>query len=220
MIVTIEDSWKKELNDEFQKKYFIELTQFIKEEYKKYTIYPPGKEIFNAFNSCPLYKVKVVIVGQDPYHGEKQAHGLSFSVNDNIPIPPSLQNIFKEIETDIGNKPPIHGNLQRWANQGVFLLNTVLTVKKNHPCSHQNKGWETFTHKVLQIVSEKKTHIVFLLWGNFAKQKKNLIDNTKHLILEASHPSPFSSTKGFFGCKHFSKTNEYLISKKITPINW
>ena len=220
MQVSIEDSWKKELYDEFQKKYFIELVEFIKEEYKKYTIYPIGKEIFNAFNSCSFDKVKVVIVGQDPYHGEKQAHGLSFSVNDNIELPPSLQNIFKEIETDIGKKPPISGNLQRWANQGVFLLNAVLTVRKNHPCSHQNKGWETFTDKVLQTISEKKENIVFLLWGNFAKQKKTLIDDTKHLILQAAHPSPFSSTKGFFGCKHFSKTNEYLTLKNIKPIDW
>ncbi|MCS6823000.1 MAG: uracil-DNA glycosylase [Cytophagaceae bacterium] len=219
MDVKIEQSWKALLADEFEKDYFKSLVAFLREEKKAYTIYPPGPLIFNAFDKCPFDKVKVVIIGQDPYHGQGQAHGLCFSVNDGIKHPPSLVNIFKEIQQDIGTPIPESGNLERWAKQGVLLLNATLTVRANCAGSHQNKGWEIFTDEVIRIVSEKKEHIVFLLWGAYAQKKGQIIDRNKHLVLTASHPSPFSAS-GFFGCRHFSKTNQYLRSHHITPIEW
>ena len=213
MNVKIEKSWKKILNSEFKKEYFNSLVTFLKDEYKNNIIYPPGKKIFSSFDYCPFDKVKVVIIGQDPYHGINQANGLCFSVNKEIKIPPSLLNIFKEIKNDIGIDIPDHGNLKRWAIQGVLLLNSVLTVRQNLPGSHSNKGWENFTDKVISIISENKNNIVFLLWGSYAKSKLKNIDQNKHLILTSSHPSPFSSYNCFFNSYHFSKTNKYL--KKI-----
>ncbi len=220
MNVKMEKSWKKLLSEEFEKEYFKQLINFVKDEYKKYSIFPPGKYIFNALDRCPYDKVKVVIIGQDPYHGEKQAHGLSFSVPDGIKPPPSLVNIYKEIKNDLGKDIPQNGNLERWAQQGVLLLNATLTVRAHTPGSHQNKGWEEFTDAIIQNLSEKKQNLVFLLWGYYAQQKGSIIDRNKHLVLEAPHPSPFSANRGFFGCKHFSRANEYLIKQKKTPINW
>jgi len=220
MQVKIENSWREKLSSEFNKPYFEELTTFIKNECATKTIYPPENLIFSAFDLCPFEKIKVVIIGQDPYHGIGQANGLCFSVSDGIKSPPSLQNIFKEIQTDIGTTPPQTGNLQRWAKQGIMMLNAVLTVESGKPGSHQNKGWETFTDAVIKTISKEKEKIVFILWGNFAINKKNLIDSQKHLILTAAHPSPFSCYKGFFGCKHFSKTNNYLIYNILSPIIW
>jgi uracil-DNA glycosylase len=216
----IEESWKELLWEEFQKPYFLELKNFLVEEKKKYRIFPPGKEIFNAFNLTPFHKVKVVILGQDPYHGYGEAHGLCFSVKEGVPLPPSLVNIFKELQDDIGFIPPASGNLTKWALQGVFLLNTILTVRENQPQSHRNKGWEKFTDAVIQLISEKKEHVVFMLWGANAKAKLPLIDTLKHLVLTAAHPSPLSAHNGFFGCKHFSKANAYLKSHNIEPIEW
>ena len=216
----IEESWKELLWEEFQKPYFLELKNFLVEEKKKYRIFPPGKEIFNAFNLTPFHKVKVVILGQDPYHGYGEAHGLCFSVKEGVPLPPSLKNIFKELQDDIGFIPPASGNLTKWALQGVFLLNTILTVRENQPQSHRNKGWEKFTDAVIQLISEKKEHVVFMLWGLNAKAKLPLIDTSKHLVLTAAHPSPLSAHNGFFGCKHFSKANAYLKSNNIEPIEW
>jgi uracil-DNA glycosylase len=222
MDVQIEHSWKGALQKEFSKSYFRELTTFIKIELgQKKTIYPPARLIFNAFNITPFDKVQVVILGQDPYHGIGQAHGLSFSVPDGVTPPPSLINIFKEIESDLGiGMPPRFGNLTKWAEQGVLLLNAFLTVRANEPLSHSKIGWEEFTNNVIRILSEKKAGLVFLLWGKFAQQKQELIDETKHYVLKAAHPSPFSADKGFFGCKHFSLTNEYLAKKGIMPIDW
>lgn len=220
MDVNIEISWKEKLIEEFKKEYFSDLVFFLKSEYKKHIIYPPGNKIFNAFNLCPFHKVKVVILGQDPYHGHNQANGFCFSVNNNIQIPPSLINIFKEINNDINKEIPSSGDLTRWAVQGVLLLNSVLTVKKNSPGSHSNKGWEIFTDKVIDLLSSHKRNLVFLLWGNYAKSKIKKIDRNRHLILSSSHPSPFSANSGFFNNSHFSKTNSYLKSNKSEEIIW
>ena len=220
MNVKIEKSWKKILNREFKKEYFNYLVTFLKDEYKNNIIYPPGKKIFSSFDYCPFDKVKVVIIGQDPYHGINQANGLCFSVNKEIKIPPSLFNIFKEIKSDVGIDIPNHGDLKRWAIQGVLLLNSVLTVRQNLPGSHSNKGWENFTDKVISIISKNKNNIVFLLWGSYAKSKLKNIDQNKHLILTSSHPSPFSAYNGFFNSYHFSKTNKYLKKNNIREIKW
>lgn len=221
MKVKIEPSWEEKLKGEFEKEYFAELTSFVKKEYKDGAVYPAPKNIFRAFDLCPFEKVKVVILGQDPYHGVKQANGLCFAVNDGVPVPPSLQNIFKEIISDFG-KPLVHtsGDLTRWAEQGVLLLNATLTVRAHNAGSHQGKGWEEFTDAVIRALSEERAGLVFMLWGNYAKQKGAHIDRTKHLVLEAPHPSPFSAFSGFFGCKHFSKANEYLVAHNETPIDW
>lgn len=221
MHVKINPSWNAVLKEEFEKPYFKELTNFVKREYQTYTCYPPGKEIFAAFDSCPFDDLKVVIIGQDPYHGSGQANGLCFSVNDGIPHPPSLVNIFKEIEKDLNLPYPKSGNLMRWANQGVLLLNATLTVRENQAGSHQNKGWEIFTDRVIQTVNEHKSGLVFLLWGGFAKRKAKLIDDHKHHILSSGHPSPLSANKGYwFGNKHFSKTNLQLEQTGLSPISW
>ncbi|MDR1056899.1 MAG: uracil-DNA glycosylase [Prevotellaceae bacterium] len=220
MDVRIEATWKEILKNEFDKEYFIRLSNFIKNEIREgKTIFPPGKLIFNAFEKTPFDKVKVVILGQDPYHGSGQACGLCFSVPDGIKPPPSLVNIFKEIKHDLGIDPPNHGNLEKWAKQGVFLLNAILTVRKNEAAAHSKAGWENFTNQVIQTISDKKSGVVFLLWGNFARAKKALIDTSKHYVLESAHPSPFSATY-FFGCRHFSKTNELLQQQGLTAIDW
>jgi len=216
----IEESWKYKLIDEFNSNYFIELKKFLIEEKSKYKIYPPGQLIFNAFNITPFHKVKVVILGQDPYHGYNQAHGLAFSVKKGVPKPPSLINIFKELQEDLGMSIPEDGDLTKWAIQGVFLLNAVLTVRDSQAGSHQNKGWERFTDAVIKKLSEDRENLVFMLLGNYAHAKIDLIDTNKHLILTASHPSPLSANRGFFGCKHFSKANNFLQSKGIEPIDW
>jgi uracil-DNA glycosylase len=218
--VKIEASWKERLDTEFQKSYFQQLSNFVHEEYKRYTIYPPGGKIFNAFDSCPFDKVKVVILGQDPYHGPRQANGLSFSVNDGVPLPPSLVNIYKELRDDLGVQPPASGNLERWAQQGVLLLNATLTVRQGQAGSHQGKGWETFTDAVLRILSEQREGLVFILWGAYAKRKGALIDRNKHCVIESAHPSPLSASNGFFGSRPFSKANTYLESKEQSPIEW
>ena len=220
MQVKIEKSWQEVLQVEFDKPYFENLVGFVKQEYASRTIFPPAGQIFNAFNTCPFNNVKVVILGQDPYHGPGQAHGLCFSVNDGIQFPPSLQNIFKEITSDLGIPVPKTGNLTRWAEQGVLLLNATLTVRASQAGSHQGKGWEEFTDSVIKIISEKAENVVFILWGSYAIKKKALINASKHCILTAPHPSPLSSYRGFFGCKHFSQTNTYLTSKGKTPIEW
>lgn len=216
----IESSWLEVLTDEFQQPYFIEIKKFLLEDKKKYRVFPPGQLIFNAFNLTPFDKVKIVIIGQDPYHGYGQAHGLCFSVPKGIAKPPSLQNIFKELKEDLNINPPDHGDLSGWARQGVFLLNAILTVRENTPESHRNIGWENFTNAAIKNLSDKKEHLVFMLWGAYAQEKEKLIDNTKHLILKAAHPSPFSANRGFFGCHHFSKANQYLIANSIDPIKW
>lgn len=218
--VKIHPSWKKVISEEFGKEYFEKLTQFIKKEYSSKIIYPEGKNIFRSFELCPFEDVKVVIIGQDPYHGPKQANGLCFSVNDGMPLPPSLQNIYKEIETDLGVTRPTKGNLDNWARQGVLLLNATLTVRANTPGSHQKQGWEQFTDAVIKTISDKKENIIFLLWGKYAQDKGAKIDSKKHHILSAPHPSPFSAYSGFFGCKHFSKTNTYLKSLGQKSIDW
>lgn len=216
----INNSWLIPLEATFIQPYFETLTQFVNNEYLNYVCYPPEKQVFNAFNSCVFDDIKVVILGQDPYHGLGQANGLCFSVNDGIKHPPSLVNIFKELVSDIGLMYPVSGNLERWANQGVFLLNTTLTVRDGLPASHANNGWEIFTDEVISQISKKKSNIVFLLWGSHAIKKQKLIDANKHLILTAPHPSPLSSYRGFFGCKHFSKTNQYLTLNGIKVIDW
>jgi len=216
----IEEGWKEVLWNEFQSPYFIELKKFLLEERKNHTIYPPGKLIFNAFHHTPFHNVKAVILGQDPYHGTGQAHGLCFSVPPGIPQPPSLVNIFKELQADRDIPIPSHGSLESWADQGVLLLNATLTVRAGQAGSHQNRGWETFTNRVIETISEQKRHIVFLLWGRFAQAKESLIESQKHLILKAAHPSPFSAYNGFIGCRHFSKTNNYLEQHNITGIDW
>jgi uracil-DNA glycosylase len=216
----IHESWKEVLRDEFEKPYFSALKKFLLEEKSKYEVYPPGGLIFSGFNTTPFDQVKVVLLGQDPYHGAGQAHGLCFSVPKGIAPPPSLINIFKEIQNDLGLPVPNHGNLEAWARQGVLLLNATLTVRANQPLSHQNKGWETFTDRVIQVLSEQKKGLVFLLWGKNAKAKETLIDTGKHFILKAAHPSPYSADYGFFGCKHFSKTNEILKKQGLQPIDW
>lgn len=220
MDVKIENSWKKKLAEEFQKPYFKDLTAFVKQEYLSQTIYPKGKEIFQAFDSCPWDEVKVVILGQDPYHGPGQAHGLSFSVREGVPFPPSLLNIFKEINKDLGKSIPAHGNLNRWAQQGVLLLNATLTVRAHQAGSHQGKGWEEFTDAVIQQIALQKEHVVFMLWGAYAQKKGSFIDQNKHCILKAPHPSPLSAHRGFLGCSHFSLANAYLSSKGIKEIEW
>ena len=220
MDVRIDSSWKVALQKEFSKEYFVNLVEFVKAEYGKHRIFPPGKMIFNAFDKCSFKNTKVVIIGQDPYHGAGQAHGLCFSVNDGIDFPPSLKNIFKEIENDLGTPKPTSGNLERWAEQGVLLLNATLTVRAHQAGSHQNKGWEQFTDAVIKLVSEQKEHVVFLLWGAYAQRKGAQIDKTKHLVLKSVHPSPLSASRGFFGNHHFSKTNEYLTQNGKTPIIW
>lgn len=221
MKVTIHDSWKEVLQAEFEKPYFEALTQFVKQQYTENTCYPKGKEIFAAFDHCPLNEVKVVIIGQDPYHGVGQANGLCFSVHDGIGHPPSLVNIFKEIEQDLGTPYPISGNLERWAAQGVLLLNATLTVRAGQAGSHQGQGWETFTDAVIKAVSEHCNQVVFMLWGGYAKKKATLIDSSKHCILSSGHPSPLSANKGYwFGNKHFSQANAYLISAGKKAIQW
>ena len=210
----------KEIEPEFEKDYFRTLTDFVKSEYSQYQIFPPGKLIFNAFNLCPFDKVKVVIIGQDPYHGPGQAHGLCFSVNDGVPFPPSLVNIFKEIKADIGTDAPATGNLTRWAEQGVLLLNATLTVRAHQAGSHQNRGWETFTDAAIRALAEEKENLVFILWGSYAQKKGAFIDRNKHLVLTSAHPSPLSAYNGFFGNKHFSRTNDYLKAHGETEIAW
>ncbi len=219
--VKIEPSWKEALKDEFGKEYWTKLTEFVKGEYSHAIVYPPPRNIFRAFELCPFDKVEVVILGQDPYHGANQANGLCFAVSEGVPLPPSLQNIFKEIESDLG-KPLEHrtGDLERWAKQGVLLLNATLTVKARAAGSHQGKGWEEFTDAVIRVLSEKKKNLVFILWGNYAKSKGAHIDRTKHCVIESPHPSPFSAYNGFFGSKPFSKTNEYLAANNKKPIDW
>ncbi|MBU0577496.1 uracil-DNA glycosylase [Patescibacteria group bacterium] len=220
MDVKIEQSWQEVLEEEFSKPYFEELTNFVREEYGVKKVFPPPKDIFKAFDLCPFDKVKVVMLGQDPYHGPGQAHGLCFSVNQGVPMPPSLVNIYKEIQSDVGGEIPKHGNLEHWAEQGVFLLNAILSVVAGMPTSHQNKGWETFTDEVIRLISEKKEHVVFMLWGAYAQSKEWMIDDSKHLVLKAPHPSPLSAHRGFFGCKHFSKANKYLRENGLKEIEW
>lgn len=223
MEVKIEDSWKAKLKGEFEQDYFKELTSFVKKEYKEGAVYPAPKNIFRAFDLCSFDTVKVVILGQDPYHGDGQANGLCFAVNDGITVPPSLQNIYKEIDSDLyGGRSSVKrsGDLRRWAEQGVLLLNATLTVRAHAAGSHQMKGWEQFTDAVIRVLSEEREHLVFILWGNYAKAKGTHIDRSKHLVLEAPHPSPFSAASGFFGCKHFSKANDYLTAHGATLIDW
>ena len=221
MNVDIHPSWKAALSEEFEKPYFTNLISYVKEEYHKYTCYPPGKQIFKAFDLCALDEVEVVILGQDPYHGQGQANGLCFSVNDGISMPPSLVNIFKEIEKDLDKPFPKTGNLERWAQQGVLLLNATLTVRAHAAGSHQSKGWEQFTDKVIEVISQECDNVVFLLWGGYAKKKQKLIDETKHLVLTSGHPSPLSANRGYwFGNKHFSKTNAYLEKSGRKKVSW
>lgn len=219
--VQIEESWKTALAAEFEKPYFTELRNFLQaEKAAGKIIYPPGRFIFNAFNSTPFDKVRVVIIGQDPYHGAGQAHGLCFSVQAGIKPPPSLVNIFKELKDDVGFRIPDHGCLQHWTTQGIFLLNAILTVEANKPASHQKKGWEAFTDAAIHTLSQKREGLIFLLWGAFAQQKSALIDERRHTILKAAHPSPFSAYNGFFGCRHFSKTNAILSTRGEAPVDW
>jgi uracil-DNA glycosylase len=220
MDVKIETLWKSKLKEEFEKEYFIKLAEFVREEYKEKTIYPPGGLIFNAFNLCPFQNVKAVIIGQDPYHGPGQAHGLCFSIRDGVNFPPSLINIFKEIELDLGFSRPESGNLERWASQGVLLLNATLTVRAHQAGSHQKKGWEQFTDSVIGIINSEMQNIVFFLWGAYAQKKGESIDRSKHLVLESVHPSPLSASRGFFGNKHFSRCNNYLLEHGIEPVDW
>lgn len=220
MDVKIEESWKSRLKEEFHKDYFIKLVEFVKNEYKRHIIYPPGPKIFNAFDHCSFDDLKVVILGQDPYHGPEQAHGLCFSVNDGVPFPPSLINIFKEVQNDTGIPVPASGNLERWADQGILLLNATLTVRAHQAGSHQNKGWEQFTDAVIHKIVNEKEHIVFLLWGAYAQRKAAFVDREKHLVLDSVHPSPLSASRGFFGNHHFSRTNQYLAENNKTPIMW
>ena len=220
MNVKIEESWRNELADEWEKPYFKQLVNFVKDEYSHYQIFPPGREIFAAFDATPFDRVKVVILGQDPYHDLGQANGLCFSVRDGIPFPPSLVNIFKEIHDDLGKPRPTSGDLTRWARQGVLLLNSTLTVRAHCAGSHQNRGWEEFTNEVILHLAQHREHLVFILWGAYAIKKGAFIDRTRHLVLTSPHPSPLSAHRGFFGNKHFSKTNEYLIAHGNEPIDW
>ena len=220
MDIKMDPSWKEKLKDEFEKPYFKELVDFVKEEYQQHKVYPPGKLIFNAFNHCSFEEVKVVIIGQDPYHNPGQANGLAFSVAEGVRKPPSLQNVYKEISDEFDKPMPDSGNLEPWADQGVLLLNATLTVRANSPGSHQKKGWEEFTDAAIKKVSEEKEHIVFMLWGAYAQKKGSIIDETKHLVLKSAHPSPFAANRGFFGNNHFIKANEYLQSKGKEPIRW
>jgi uracil-DNA glycosylase len=216
----MEESWKRVLTPEFEKEYFKELTQKVRGAYLSSSVFPPPTQVFTAFALCPFDRVRVVILGQDPYHAKGQAHGLSFSVQEGVSVPPSLQNIYKEIHDDLGSPIPHSGNLTRWAEQGVLLLNATLTVQEKMPGSHQRYGWETFTDAVIHTLSEQKEHVVFLLWGRYAQEKSMLIDSQRHLVLKAPHPSPFSAHTGFFGCRHFSKTNAYLQEHGLEPIIW
>lgn len=220
MNVKIESSWKEALQTEFDKPYFKDLTDFVRAEYASATIYPPASLIFNAFNLCPFSNTKVVIIGQDPYHGPGQAHGLCFSVNDGVQFPPSLQNIFKEIDADLGIPKPASGNLTRWAEQGVLLLNATLTVRAHQAGSHQKRGWETFTDSVIRILAEQKENLVFILWGAYAQKKGAFIDRNRHLVLSSAHPSPLSAYNGFFGNHHFSQANQWLTQHGLSPVNW
>lgn len=220
MNVKIEDSWKQQLADEFEKEYFTKLAEWVRLEYSSHQVFPPGKDIFAAFDASPFSETKVVIIGQDPYHGERQANGLCFSVNPGIEMPPSLLNIFKEVHSDVGVPIPKDGDLSRWARQGVLLLNSTLTVRAHSPKSHSNKGWEIFTDRVVHELAEKKENLVFILWGADAKRKCDFIDRSRHLILSSAHPSPLSAYRGFFGNHHFSLTNDYLIKHGKQPINW
>ena len=220
MDVRIEESWKSRLDGEFHKDYFMTLAEFVKEEYRTKTIYPPGSLIFNAFNLCPFDRVKAVIIGQDPYHGPGQAHGLCFSVRDGVGYPPSLVNIFREIESDLGIPVTRSGNLERWAGRGVLLLNATLTVRAHQAGSHQRKGWEEFTDRVISNLNNEKQHLVFFLWGAYAQKKGESIDRSKHLVLESVHPSPLSASRGFFGNRHFSRCNEYLEQHGIEAVDW
>ena len=220
MNVKIEESWRNELADEWEKPYFKQLVNFVRDEYSHYQIFPPGREIFAAFDATPFDRVKVVILGQDPYHDLGQANGLCFSVRDGIPFPPSLVNIFKEIHDDLGKPMPTSGDLTRWARQGVLLLNSTLTVRAHCAGSHQNRGWEEFTNEVILHLAQHREHLVFILWGAYAIKKGAFIDRTRHLVLTSPHPSPLSAHRGFFGNKHFSKTNEYLIAHGNEPIDW
>jgi uracil-DNA glycosylase len=220
MSVKIAPTWHEQLKEEFEKSYFKNLISFIKEDIKSHTIYPPGKLIFNAFEHCSFEDTKVVIIGQDPYHGAGQANGLCFSVNDGVTFPPSLRNIFKEIKADLGKEIPKSGNLERWAEQGVLLLNATLTVRAHTPGSHQKKGWEEFTDAVIRKIADKKENIVFILWGAYAQKKGAFIDKDKHCVLQSPHPSPFSADRGFFGNKHFSKTNAYLEKVGKKTVDW
>jgi uracil-DNA glycosylase len=216
----IHESWKEVLMDEFQKDYFVDLKEFLQEEKKSYTIYPPSSLIFNAFDKTPFDKLKVVILGQDPYHGPNQAHGLCFSVTKGEKIPPSLRNIYKELNSELGCEIPNHGNLEKWAEQGVLLINATLTVRAGQAASHQKKGWETFTNSVIKIIAKEKQNVVFILWGNYAQSKQEFIDENKHCIIKSVHPSPLSASRGFFGSKPFSQTNNYLKSKNLPIIDW
>ena len=218
--IQIESSWKEKLRDSFQSESFIRLKKFLKSEKATQIIYPAGNKIFSAFNLCPFDIVKIVIIGQDPYHGPKQANGLCFSVSDGIKPPPSLQNIFKELKDDLDLEIPLSGNLEHWAEQGVLMINATLTVRAKQAGSHQKKGWEEFTDNVIRTLSKEKENLIFLLWGRFAQNKAQIIDDEKHYILTAAHPSPFSAYSGFFGCKHFSKTNEILKKLNQKPIKW
>ena len=220
MDVKIESSWKQVLQPEFDKDYFVKLTEFVRNEYKTRLTFPPAPLIFNAFDQCPFDKVKVVIIGQDPYHGDGQAHGLCFSVNDGVAFPPSLLNIFKEIDRDLGKSMPTSGNLIRWAQQGVLLLNATLTVQAHMAGSHQNRGWEAFTDAAIRKLATEKEHLVFMLWGSYAQKKGDFIDSNRHLVLKSVHPSPLSAYRGFIGNNHFSLANKYLQEKGQTPINW
>jgi uracil-DNA glycosylase len=220
MDIKIEESWKNQLRDEFEKDYFKQLVDFVKSEYTNFEIFPPDKQIFNAFDHCSFKNTKVVIIGQDPYHGDGQANGLCFSVADGVRKPPSLLNIFKEIASDIGKPIPVSGNLERWADQGILLLNATLTVKASAPGSHQNKGWEEFTDAVIKTLNNQKQKLVFMLWGAYAQKKGGIIDRKKHQVLESAHPSPFAAHRGFFGNKHFSKCNAYLQQQGKGLIDW
>lgn len=220
MSIRLHPSWKSRLSEEFEKPYFKELTDFVRQEYQSRAVYPPPANIFKALDECPFDEVKVVILGQDPYHGAGQANGLCFSVGPEIPLPPSLKNIYKEIADDLSVPAPETGDLSRWAKQGVLLLNATLTVAAKQAGSHQNKGWETFTDAIIQTLSDQKKDVVFLLWGRYAQSKSPMIDPIKHLVLTAPHPSPLSAHRGFFGCKHFSRTNEYLESVGQSPVQW
>ena len=220
MKVQIEQSWKQVLQPEFDKPYFARLADFVRNEYRQYTVYPPASLIFNAFNNCPFHEVKVVLIGQDPYHEPGQAHGLCFSVNDGVAFPPSLANIFRELNADLGVPIPTSGNLTRWARQGVLLLNATLTVREHQAGSHQKQGWEQFTDAVISLLSRKRENLVFILWGSYAQSKAQLIDSSRHCILRSAHPSPLSAYRGFFGNHHFSLTNDYLTKHGKRPVDW
>lgn len=220
MNVNIADDWKQILSEEFEKPYFTELTEFVRNEYSSHLIFPRGNNIFRAFDKCPLDSLKVVIIGQDPYHGEGQANGLCFSVNDEVKFPPSLRNIFAEINSDTGAPIPTTGNLDRWAHQGVLLLNAVLTVRAHEAASHSGKGWEQFTDAVVKAISDKKDGVVYMLWGNYAQRKGEIVDSSRNFVLKCPHPSPFSAASGFFGCRHFSQANEYLKAHGKDQIMW